>query len=98
MHVTGFLLIVFVVNLHHQALISCGAKSYFSKFRYQLFLVQFFLKKIENYEFSIFFSFLVPKILHFFENVSYTLTLIWVGFLGVYFEVGRGGGGKLPPV
>ena len=25
------------------------------------------------------------------------LTLIWVGFLGVHFEVGGGGGGKITP-
>ena len=42
-----FLLIVSVVSLHHQALISCGAKCYFSKLGYQLFLVVF-MKKIEN--------------------------------------------------
>ena len=36
-----FLLIVFVVSFHHQASLSCGAKGYFSKLRYQLLLVQF---------------------------------------------------------
>ena len=37
-----FLLIVFVVSLHHQALTSSGAECYFSKRRYQLFLVRSF--------------------------------------------------------
>ena len=50
-----FLLIAFVVSLHHQALISCGAKCYFLKLGYHLFLVVF-LEKIENHEFSGFFS------------------------------------------
>ena len=35
------LLVVFVVSLHHQASLACGAKSYFSKLAYQL-LVQCF--------------------------------------------------------
>ena len=39
--------------LHHQPLISCGAKCYFSKLGYQLFLVVF-LKKIENQIFIFF--------------------------------------------
>ena len=52
-----FLLIVSVVSLHHhQALISCGAKCYFSKLGYQLFLVVF-MKKIENQTISFCFCF-----------------------------------------
>ena len=31
------------------------------------------------------------------ENLPNYLTLIWVGFLGVRFEVGVGQGVKLPP-
>ena len=47
----------------------------------------------------------IADILHFNNKESYSLnesaqtidlTLIWVGFLGVRFEVGRGGGVKLP--
>ena len=65
-----FLLIVFVVSLHHQAFISCDAKCYFSKLGYQLFLVQCVLKKIKNHKFSIFLSFLVPRMSDFLENGS----------------------------
>ena len=65
-----FLLIVFVVSLHHQALISCGAKCYFSKLGYQLFLIQCFYEKLKTINFQFFFSFLVPKMVHFFENGS----------------------------
>ena len=53
-------LIVFVVRLHHQALLSCGAKCYFSKLGCQLFLVQCFWKKIESHKFSIFVIILGP--------------------------------------
>ena len=61
-----FLLIAFVVSLHHQALISCGARCYFLKLGYQLFF-----EKIKNHEFSIFFSFSVPKMSHFLEWLLY---------------------------
>ena len=49
-----FLRIVFVVSLHHQALSSCGAKCYFSKLGYQLFLVQCFWKKLKTINFQFF--------------------------------------------
>ena len=45
---------VFVVSLHDQALISCGAKFYFSKLGYQLFLVQCFWKKLKTVNFPVF--------------------------------------------
>ena len=48
------LLIVFVVRLHYQALISCGAKYYFSKLGYQLFLVQSFWKILKTINFQFF--------------------------------------------
>ena len=43
-----FLLIVDVVGLHYQTLISWGAKCYFSKLVYQLFLVQCFWKTLKT--------------------------------------------------
>ena len=36
-------------------------------------------------------------IIIFFERNCDVLTLIWVGFLGVRFEVGEGRGGKITP-
>ena len=62
-----FLLIVFVVRLHHRASLSCSAKCYLSKLGYRLFLYSA-LKKNKNHKFSIFFSLLVPKVSHFFRN------------------------------
>ena len=49
-----FLLMVFEVSFYHQALISCGAKRYFSKLGYQLFLVQCFWKKLKTINFKFF--------------------------------------------
>ena len=49
------LLIVFVASLPHQALIPCGAKGYFSKLVYQLFLVQYFWKKLKTIKFQFFY-------------------------------------------
>ena len=65
-----FLLMVFLVSLHHQALISCGAKCYFFKTWISVAFSTVFLKKIESHKFSIFSSFFVPKMSHFFENDS----------------------------
>ena len=63
-------LMIFVVSLHQQALISCGAKCYFSKPGYQLFLVHCFWKKLKTINFHFFFSFLWPKMSHIFKNGS----------------------------
>ena len=49
-----FLLIDFVASLHHQPLISCGAKCYFPKLGYQLFSVQYFSKKLKTINFQFF--------------------------------------------
>ena len=49
-----FLLIIFAVSLHHQALLSCGANCYFSKLEYQSFLVQSFWKKLKIINFQSF--------------------------------------------
>ena len=65
-----FLLIVFVVRLHHQASLSCGAKVLFFKTWISVVFSTVFLKKIENHKFSFSFSFLVPNMSHFFENGS----------------------------
>ena len=50
-----FLLIIFAVTLHHQALLSCGANCYISKLEYQSFLVQSFWKKLKIINFQFFF-------------------------------------------
>ena len=69
----NFLQIVFVVSLHHQALISCGAKCYFSKLAYQLLLVQCFWNKLKtNFHQK---SFLIPKMSHFFSEWVWSFSL-----------------------
>ena len=65
----NFLVIVFVESIHDKALISCGARCYFSKLQISVVFSTVFLIKIENHNFSIFFSFSVPKMSYFLRMV-----------------------------
>ena len=92
----NFLLTIFVVSLHNRALISCVAKCYFSKLRYQLLLVQCFWKKLKNINFRFFYHFWPLKcrtflrmdhlfyIIKLFKNISLNLMVNFGKFNGKF--------------